>query len=181
MVGWQISGFHPCKLIYPICFFVFESYLRPCLTHADHIGTDRSLLTGHNALLLRQIARDLLHALLHRYNNTWTAFFLTSRRHWWEWVSNTVIESHLSMTSGSSGAQTRTARLIDRDANNCAISPPPTPSEHPFHKFWLPTFWLHTIVLHISSALQPSSCVSTPVYMVYCPQICPLDFSTPTL
>ena len=34
--------------------------------HAGHIGTDRSLLTGHNALLLRQIARDLLHALLHR-------------------------------------------------------------------------------------------------------------------
>ena len=47
----------------------------PVLTHAGHIGTDRSLLTGHNALLLRQIARDLLHALLHRHNNTWTAFF----------------------------------------------------------------------------------------------------------
>ena len=43
--------------------------------HAGHIGTDRSLLTGHNALLLRQIARDLLHALLHSHNNTWTAFF----------------------------------------------------------------------------------------------------------
>ena len=42
--------------------------------HAGHIGTDRSLLTGHNALLLRQIARDLLHALLHRHN-TWTTFF----------------------------------------------------------------------------------------------------------
>ena len=44
--------------------------------HAGHIGTDRSLLTGHNALLLRQIARDLLHTLLHRHNsnNTWTAF-----------------------------------------------------------------------------------------------------------
>ena len=47
----------------------------PVLTHAGHIETDRSLLTGHNALLLRQIARDLLHALLHRHNNTWTAFF----------------------------------------------------------------------------------------------------------
>ena len=33
------------------------SYLRPCLAHAGHIGTDRSLLTGHDALLLRQIAR----------------------------------------------------------------------------------------------------------------------------
>ena len=27
--------------------------------------TDRSLLTGHDTLLLRQIARDLLHALTH--------------------------------------------------------------------------------------------------------------------
>ena len=35
--------------------------------------TDRSLLTEHDALLA-QIARDLLHALLHRHNNTWTAF-----------------------------------------------------------------------------------------------------------
>ena len=52
-----------------------ESYLRPCLAHAGHIGTDRSLLMGHNALLLRQIARDLLHASLHRHNDTWTAFF----------------------------------------------------------------------------------------------------------
>ena len=53
---------------------LFESYKRPCSAHAGHIGTDRSLLTGHNALLLRQIARDLLHALSHRHNNTWTAF-----------------------------------------------------------------------------------------------------------
>ena len=43
--------------------------------------------------------------------------FLTSRRHWWERVNNTVIEFHLSETSGS-------YRLIDRDANDCAISPP---------------------------------------------------------
>ena len=42
--------------------------------HAGHIGTDRSLLTGHNALLLRQIARDLLYALSHRHDNTWMAF-----------------------------------------------------------------------------------------------------------
>ena len=34
----------------------------------------RSLLTGHNALLLQQIARDLLHALSHRHDSTWTAF-----------------------------------------------------------------------------------------------------------
>ena len=91
--------------------------------HAGHIGTDRSLLTGHNALLSRQIARDLLHALLHRHNNTWTAF-LTSCRHWWEQANSTVIEFHPSITSGSRGAQTCIARLIDRDANDCAISPP---------------------------------------------------------
>ena len=53
---------------------LFESYERPCLAHAGHIGTDRSLLTGHDALLLRQIARDLLHALSHRHDDTWTAF-----------------------------------------------------------------------------------------------------------
>ena len=50
--------------------------------------------------------------------------FLTSRRHWWERVDNTVIESHLCVTSGSSWARTLTARLIDRDANDCDISSP---------------------------------------------------------
>ena len=34
----------------------------------------RSLVTGHNALLLRQITRDLLHAISHGHDNTWTAF-----------------------------------------------------------------------------------------------------------
>ena len=48
--------------------------------------------------------------------------FLTSRRHWWDQVNNTVIEFHLSETSGLSRARTRIARLIDRDANDCAIS-----------------------------------------------------------
>ena len=44
--------------------------LNPCSAHADCIRTDRSLLMGHNALLLRHIAtcRDILHALLHRRN-----------------------------------------------------------------------------------------------------------------
>ena len=51
--------------------------------------------------------------------------FLTSRRHWWERVNNTVIEFNLTMTSGSSQERTRAARLIERDANDCAISPPP--------------------------------------------------------
>ena len=31
---------------------LFGSYYRPYSAHAGHIGTDRSLLTGHNALLL---------------------------------------------------------------------------------------------------------------------------------
>ena len=40
-------------------------------------------------------------------------------------VNNTVTESHLSVTSGSSRERTRAARFIDKDANDCAISPPP--------------------------------------------------------
>ena len=35
-----------------------------------------------------------------------------------------MIEFNLSITSGSRWAQTRIARLVDRDANDCAISPP---------------------------------------------------------
>ena len=50
--------------------------------------------------------------------------FLISRQHWWERVSNTVIEFQLSITSGSSRARTRIACLVDRNANDCAISPP---------------------------------------------------------
>ena len=51
--------------------------------------------------------------------------FWTSRRHWWERVNNTVTEFQHSMTSRSSRERTRAARLIDRDSNDCAISPPP--------------------------------------------------------
>ena len=51
--------------------------------------------------------------------------FWTSRWHWWEQVSSTVIEFHPSITSGSRRARTWIARLVDRDANDCAISPPP--------------------------------------------------------
>ena len=51
--------------------------------------------------------------------------FLTSCRHCWEQVNSTVIEFHLSNTSGSRWARTRIARLVDRDANDCAISLPP--------------------------------------------------------
>ena len=42
--------------------------------YAGHTGADRSLLTGHDGLPLRQIVRDLLHALSHRNDNSWTAF-----------------------------------------------------------------------------------------------------------
>ena len=49
--------------------------------------------------------------------------FLASRRHWQERINSTVIESHLSVTSGWSRERTRAARFIDRDANDCAISP----------------------------------------------------------
>ena len=53
-----------CKFCLFVCLFV--AYQRPCLAHAGYIGTDRSLLRGHNALLLQQVARDPLHALSHR-------------------------------------------------------------------------------------------------------------------
>ena len=53
------------------------------------------------------------------------SLFLTSRRHWWEQVNNTVIESHLSVTSGLSWARTQPTGLTDRDTNDCAISPHP--------------------------------------------------------
>ena len=49
--------------------YLFASYQHPCSAHADHIRTDRSMLTGRDALLLRQIARDFLHELSHRCNN----------------------------------------------------------------------------------------------------------------
>ena len=50
--------------------------------------------------------------------------FLTSCQHWWEQVNDTVIEFHLSETSGLRRARTWIAGLVDRDANDCAISPP---------------------------------------------------------
>ena len=56
--------------------------------------------------------------------------FLISRRHWWKQVNNTVIEFHLSETSRSCQARTRTTHLTDRDANDCAISPPPPSVSH---------------------------------------------------
>ena len=40
-------------------------------------------------------------------------------------ITHGQIEFPLSETSGLSGKRTRTARLVDRDANDCAIPPPP--------------------------------------------------------
>ena len=56
--------------------------------------------------------------------------FLTSRRHWWEWVNSTLTAYHLSETSRSYRARTWMDRLADRDATNCAISPPPLPMKN---------------------------------------------------
>ena len=78
-------------------FCLFESY-RPCSAHAGYFGTDRSLLTGHNALLLQQIARDILDAFSHRHDYTWTTFVESV-------VDNMVVDPHLSVTNRSSRVQ----------------------------------------------------------------------------
>ena len=88
-------------------------------------STNRSLLTRHNTLLLWQIARDLLHALSHRHDNTWHSLCWTSHQHWWEQVNSTLVGyHHLCKTNRSCQAWTWTASL-DRDLNHCAISSPP--------------------------------------------------------
>ena len=63
--------------------------------HIMHIGTDRGLLTGHDALLLQQIARDLLHALSQRHDNTWHGLCWTNWRHWLEQVGDSQLECEL--------------------------------------------------------------------------------------
>ena len=65
---------HPPHRKFRFLFVCLNHINVPVLAHAGHIGTDRSLLTGHDALLLQQIASGLLHALSHRHDNTWTAF-----------------------------------------------------------------------------------------------------------
>ena len=66
-----------------------------------------------------------------------------SRRHCREHVNNKLIEFHLSNTSVSRRARTRIVRLVDRDANDCAISPPPQ-----WCKAWLyNTQYLKSILL----------------------------------
>ena len=49
--------------------FGFVLYKCPCSAHAGYTGTDRILLMGHDAQLLQQIPRDLLHTLSHRHDN----------------------------------------------------------------------------------------------------------------
>ena len=61
--------------------------------------------------------------------------FLTSRRHWWERVNYTVIESYLSVTSGSSRAQTWTAGLTDRDAITTVLFPRPQCSWYNLYRY----------------------------------------------
>ena len=57
-----------CLLVCIILTYLFST------AHISYIGIERSLLTGNDAPLLRQITRDLLHVLSHRYDYTWTAF-----------------------------------------------------------------------------------------------------------
>ena len=72
---------------------------------------------------------------------------LTSHQHWWERVNNTLIESHLSNTSGSRWARTRIACLVDRDSNNCHISPPPTKYKTEFQ------YYLKEEIMHLEQPL----------------------------
>ena len=69
--------------MYMFSQYLFVSYQRPCSLHVVYKGIDRRLLTGHNALLLRHIARDLLHALSYKHDNTWHGLWWTSWWHWW--------------------------------------------------------------------------------------------------
>ena len=76
----------------------------------------------YDALLLGQIASDILHALSHRHYNTWIGFG--------EPVISTggsnlkTFGFHLSETSRSCWGQTLMTCLTNRDANHLAICPP---------------------------------------------------------
>ena len=78
----------------PGCSF-FVCIILMSLFNKCRLYRDRSLLTWHNALLLWQIARDLLHALSHRHDNTWHDLCWTSRRHWLEQVGDSQLEREL--------------------------------------------------------------------------------------
>ena len=68
-------------------------------------STDRSLQMAHDVLLLRQIARDPLHALSHRHDYAWTAFI--------EPVNNMLVGLYLSVTNRSNQAQAWMACFTD--------------------------------------------------------------------
>ena len=51
--------------LYTYRYVLFLLYRCLCLAHAGHVGTDKRLQTGRNAILLRQVARGILHALSH--------------------------------------------------------------------------------------------------------------------
>ena len=57
-----------------IDLFVQLNHINVPVQHMQ-AGTNRSLLTGSDALPLRQIARDLLHVLSHRYDSTWNSLW----------------------------------------------------------------------------------------------------------
>ena len=75
----------------------------------------------YDALLSRQIARDLLHALSHRHDYTWTAFSQTSLQHWWEQVDNMLVDLHLSVKNKRIKPGSSLGELTDGDANHYAI------------------------------------------------------------
>ena len=64
---WLTGKISSCHVHKVICNGFLFCFNHPCSAHVGHIGTDRSLLKGHNDLLLRQIARDLSHT----HDNTW--------------------------------------------------------------------------------------------------------------
>ena len=61
---------------WPPTFIYLPLYVQIYTTKiwAQNYRQDWSLLTGHDALLLQLIARNLIHASSHRLDDTWTAF-----------------------------------------------------------------------------------------------------------
>ena len=94
-----------------ISFFIILTF--PCSAYTGCVGIARSLLMGHNTLLLWQIPRGHLHGLSHRQDNTWRDLWWTSRKHWWGQVDSMLVEFHLSETNGSYWARTWKAFLTE--------------------------------------------------------------------
>ena len=109
---------------------LFLSYYHPCTAHAGYILTIKGLVMWHDALHLRQIARDLLHASSHRH----VVQPLASESVALEiklilCLYNTAFVKQMN----SAGLK---APLTDRDVNYCAISP-----SHEVSRYWIQT-WL---------------------------------------